>query len=442
MDQNISPKLITEIIQDSAAEEAGIEPGDKIISINGVGVTDVFDYRYLISDEVINIEVEKISGEIWEIEIEKEQYEDPGFVFETSLMDKPNICRNKCVFCFMDQLAPCMRKTLHFKDDDYRLSFIEGNYVTLTNVGDEDLDRIALFKLSPINVSVHTTNPELRVKMMKNPQAGNIMNQIRKLVYEGITVNCQIVLCKGINDGEELEKTIEDLALFFPRLKSISIVPVGLTKYREDCTKLEGFDRISSLEVINQIRFFQERFLKQYNSRIVYIADEFYINAGVKIPAYSNYEDFPQIENGVGMIALFKNEFNNYFNRLKYHINRERKVSVVTGVAAKEFLQGLTNKLVSKEPNLDVHIYGIENNFFGHKITVAGLVTGSDIIDQLKGKILGEEILIPEVMLKHDEDIFLDDVTLLEVERELNVKVKKVCSNGKAFIDALLGIRH
>ncbi|MGE5329680.1 MAG: DUF512 domain-containing protein [Deltaproteobacteria bacterium] len=440
MNHRISPKVITEVISGSVAQEAEIKAGDKILSINGVGITDVFDYRYLISDEIIDIEVEKASGEIWEIQIEKDQYEDLGLVFETSLMDKPNTCKNKCVFCFMDQLAPNMRKTLHFKDDDYRLSFIEGNYVTLTNLDADELERIVFFKLSPINISVHTTNPELRIKMLGNPHAGNIMNQIQKLVYEGITVNCQIVLCKGINDGIELNRTIEELASLYPKLKSISVVPVGLTKYRAQCPKLEGFDTASSLEVINQVRSFQEKFLEKYNSRIVYLADEFYLNAGIKIPAYAHYEDFPQIENGVGMLALFKHEFINNLKRLKYKLSKERKVSVVTGMAAKEFLQGLTAKLISKEANLDVHIYGIENNFFGHKITVAGLVTGSDIIEQLKGKALGTELLIPEVMLKHDEDIFLDDVTLLQVEKELNVKVKKVCNNGKAFIDALLGI--
>jgi len=440
MKESISPKLITEILPGSAAEEAEIEPGDKIISINGVGISDVFDYRYLISDEVLNIEIEKASGEIWEIEIEKDSCEDPGFIFETSLMDTPNTCKNKCVFCFMDQLAPGTRKTLHFKDDDYRLSFIEGNYVTLTNIDDEELERIVFFKLSPINISVHTTNPELRIKMMNNPKAGQIIKQIRKLVCEGITVNCQIVLCKGINDGAELERTIKDLASFHPMLKSISVVPVGLTKYREDCAKLEGFDKKSCIEVINQIRHLQEKFLEVHNSRIVYLADEFYLKAGVKMPAYNHYEDFPQIENGVGMAALFKNEFNNYLKRLKYIMNKNRKVSVVTGKAAKEILQVLVSKLITKEPNLDVHIYSIENNFFGPEITVAGLVTGSDIIDQLKGKILGEEILIPQIMLKHDQDIFLDDVLLSEVERALNVKVRKVSNDGKSFINALLGI--
>lgn len=442
MNESISPKLITKVIQGSAAGEAGIEPGDKIISINGIGITDVFDYRYLISDEDIEIEIEKASGEIWEIEIEKDQYEDLGLVFESSLMGKPNICKNKCVFCFMDQLAPGMRKTLHFKDDDYRLSFIEGNYVTLTNIGDADLERIIFYKLSPINISVHTTNPDLRIKMMNNLQAGNIINQIKKLVSEGITVNCQIVLCKGINDGKELDRTIKELAEFHPNLKSISVVPVGLTKYRKECVKLEGFDKYSSIEVIHQIKLLQETFLKKFNSRIAFLADEFYLKAGVKIPDYHHYEDFPQIENGVGMTSLFKHEFNNYLKRLKYKINRNRRVGVVTGTAAKEVLQGLVAKLVNLEPNLDVHIYAIQNHFFGEQITVAGLVTGSDIIDQLKGKILGEEILVPEVMLKHDEDIFLDDISLGEVERALNVKVTKVCNNGKAFIDALLGIHH
>lgn len=440
MNRNIIPKTITGILQGSAAEEAGIEAGDKIVSINGVGVLDVFDYRYLIEDEVLCIEIEKASGEIWEIEIEKDPYEDPGFIFETSLMDKPSVCKNKCIFCFMDQLPPGMRHTLHFKDDDYRLSFIEGNYVTLTNTGDEELERIIFYKLSPINISVHTTNPELRIKMLNNTKAGNILKQIKKIADNGITINCQIVLCKGINDRIELDRTIKDLADFYPMVKSISVVPVGLTKYRENCPRLEGFEKKSSIEVINQVKSYQEKFIKEYGSRIVYLADEFYLDADVKIPAYSHYEDFPQIENGVGMVSLFKHEFNNYIKRLKYKLNKDRKVSVVTGMAAKETLQTLTSKLISQNPNLDAHIYGIHNNYFGPKITVAGLVTGEDIIEQLKGKILGEELLVPETMIKHDEDIFLDDISIHDVERELNIKVKKVANNGKDFINALLGI--
>lgn len=295
----------------SIAEEAGIEPEDSILSINGKGILDVFDYRFLTTNEFLTIEVEKPSREVWEIEIEKDEYEDLGLEFEDSMMDDAKSCTNNCIFCFIDQLPKGMRDTLYFKDDDTRLSFMMGNYVTLTNMKDSDIDRIIKYKMSPINISVHTTNPELRKKMLRNKFAGSIIEKIKKIVEAGITVNCQIVLCRGINDEKELDRTIEDLSQFFPGVLSISVVPVGLTKHRDNLFELQPFDKEASLKVIKQIQDWQLKLLPVHGKRIVYIADEFYIMADAPIPDYAEYEDFPQIENGVGLVSLLRYEVDN-----------------------------------------------------------------------------------------------------------------------------------
>jgi putative radical SAM enzyme (TIGR03279 family) len=432
--------MIKDVVLGSAAHEAGIEKGDKLVLINNKPVNDIFDYRYLISDELVEVIIEKESGEVWELEIEKDINEDLGMVFEQPLLDSPKACKNKCLFCFMDQLAPGMRKTLHFKDDDYRLSFLEGNYITMTNVSEEELDRIIFYKLSPINISVHTTNGELRKKMLNNPNADMINTYLSRLFEAGLDMNFQIVLCKGINDGIELQKTITDLVKFHPKVRSISIVPLGLTKYRDRLYPLEGFDRKSSVEVIEQVSNMQKEFKKILGSNLVYLADEFYINACMDIPSYKHYEGFPQLENGIGMIALFKYQFNNYLKRLKYKLNSERSVSIVTGISSEKYIKDMVQELKNKYEQLEVNLYPIDNNFFGSKITVTGLLTGKDIIAQLKGKELGHELLIPSVMLKSDQDIFLDDVSMDQLEKELEVKVKKVYNHGREFIKAVLGI--
>lgn len=427
------------VVPESIAEQLEIKSGDVLLDIDGNKVTDILDYRYLTEEEYLVLNVRDTDGEEWSLEIEKGLDEELGLVFDNPLIDKPMVCKNKCIFCFMDQLPEGTRASLHLKDDDYRLSFLEGNYITLTNVDEADLDRVIYYKLNPINVSVHTTNPELRVRMLKNPKASRINDQLKKLIGAGIIINAQIVLCKNFNDGIELDRTIKDLVQYYPKLKSISVVPVGLTKHRERCEKLQGFDTKSSKTVIEQVSLIQRENKEKYGSNIVYLADEFYISAGMEIPEYSHYEDFPQIENGVGMIAQFTNEFNTYLKKIKKQPSiGKREVSIVTGKATYNFLCSMVKKLEMSYNELKINIFAIENNFFGPEITVTGLLTGGDIIKQLKGKALGQELFICEVMLKHDEDVFLDDVTLEQVEKELGVKVRKVKNDGKEFIDNII----
>jgi len=423
----------------SIAKEAGIEAGDAILSINGEKVRDIFDYRFLITDENLLLEVLKQSGEIWEIEIEKEEYEDLGIEFESLMIDEAKSCRNKCVFCFIDQLPEGMRDTLYFKDDDSRLSFFMGNYVTLTNMSFEDIDRIIKYRMSPINISVHTTNPDLRVFMLKNKNAHDIMEKIQKLIEGGIEVNCQIVLCLGINDGEELDRSIRELGSLYPGVNSISVVPVGITKYREGLSYLKPYDSDSSARVIKQVEEWQNSFLKKYGSRITYIADEFYIMAGEEIPEYEAYEDFPQIENGVGLIAQLKKEFSECLQDLDYKLPQPRFVSIATGVSSYLYIRQLAEILENKYKQLKINIYKIENRFFGENVTVTGLLTGKDICEQLEGSELGSELLISRSMLRSGEQVLLDDYTVGDLEEKLNVRISIVENNGKDFVGKILG---
>jgi len=424
----------------SIAEEAGIEPGDAILTIDKSSIMDVFDYRFLTTDEFLTIEIEKPYGEVWEVEIEKDEYEDLGIDFEDPMMDDARSCTNNCIFCFIDQLPKGMRETLYFKDDDTRLSFMMGNYVTLTNMKDSDIDRIIKYRMSPINISVHTTNPELRKTMLRNRFAGGITDRIKRLVEAGITVNCQIVLCRGINDGKELDRTIEDLAIYYPGVYSISIVPVGLTKYRDDLFELKAFDKESSLELIKQVEAWQIKLLTQYGKRAVYIADEFYIMAGVNIPGYEEYEDFPQIENGVGLVSLLRYEIdetlNNFAEKIKH--SAKRTVSIATGFSVSAYIEEIAGK-ISAASGVDINVYTIINNFFGEHVTVTGLLTGQDIISQLSGRELGEELLISSSMLRSGEEVFLDDVTLKELSHNLNIKVTPVINSGKEFVESIIG---
>lgn len=431
---------IKDVLEDSIAKELGIVKEDKLLSINGNEIKDIFEYRFLITNPEIVLKIQKEDGEVWEIEIEKEEYEDLGIEFEDLILDREKSCRNNCIFCFIDQMPRGMRETLYFKDDDTRLSFYSGNYVTLTNVNHNDIERIIKYKMSPINVSVHSTNPDLRVFMLNNKTAGDVLSKIKMLIDGGIEINCQIVLCREINDKTELDRTINELGNLYPVLNSISIVPVGITKYRDNLYQLKSYDKKSSIEVIKQVENWQIEFMKKYGSRIVYLADEFYIMANFHMPPYESYEHFPQIENGVGLISLMLNEFYAYLKEINITIKKARKISIATGVSPYNYIKKMTDILENKYSNLDINVYKIKNDFFGENVTVTGLITAKDLINQLLGKELGEELLISRSMLRTGEDVFLDDCTLEMLESKLEVKVTVVENNGRDFIDKILGV--
>lgn len=429
--------IIKEIEAGSIAEEMELTPGDELISINGTEIKDILDYHYLIKDEEITVLIRKPDGEEWELDIEKDYDEDLGIEFEEGLMDEYRSCRNKCIFCFIDQMPPGMRDTLYFKDDDARLSFLQGNYITLTNMSDDEIDRILFYKLSPINISVHTTNEELRCRMLHNRFAGTALEKIKRLKDGGITMNGQIVLCKGWNDGEELEKTMHDLAAFLPEMQSVSVVPVGLTKFREGLAELEGFSKEDSLQVLDTIHRWQNIFLTHYGTRFIYASDEWYIKAELPIPEADSYEGYPQIENGVGLIRSLQEEFKEYFEDL-IGDDRTRTLSLATGVLAAPYIKQLIQKLNEKYPKVKVEVYTILNHYFGTDITVAGLITGGDITTQLNDQFLGDALLIPDVMLRNGETVLLDDVTVAEMENTLQTKIRIVQSDGKSFIDSII----
>ena len=429
--------IIKEIEAGSIAEEMELTPGDELISINGTEIKDILDYHYLIKDEEITVLIRKPDGEEWELDIEKDYDEDLGIDFEEGLMDEYRSCRNKCIFCFIDQMPPGMRDTLYFKDDDARLSFLQGNYITLTNMSDDEIDRILFYKLSPINISVHTTNEELRCRMLHNRFAGTALEKIKRLKDGGITMNGQIVLCKGWNDGEELEKTMHDLAAFLPEMQSVSVVPVGLTKFREGLAELEGFSKEDSLQVLDTIHRWQNIFLTHYGTRFIYASDEWYIKAELPIPEADSYEGYPQIENGVGLIRSLQEEFKEYFEDL-IGDDRTRTLSLATGVLAAPYIKQLIQKLNEKYPKVKVEVYTILNHYFGTDITVAGLITGGDITTQLNDHFLGDALLIPDVMLRNGETVLLDDVTVAEMENTLQTKIRIVQSDGKSFIDSII----
>ena len=458
--------IISSVAPGSIGEELELEPGDKVISINGKEIEDIFDYRFLQNDEylVLGVESHK-TGEFWEFEIEKDYDEDIGLEFESGMMDDYKSCHNKCIFCFIDQLPKGMRETLYFKDDDARLSFLQGNYVTLTNMSDKDVERICYYKLSPINVSIHTTNPELRCKMLHNRFAGNALRHIKTFCDAGLEINGQVVLCKGFNDGAELDRTMSDIEQYMPSFKSMSIVPVGLTRFREDLCPLEPFTKEDAEKVLQQIEKKQKYYLKKYGTRIVYASDEWYLRAGRPIPPLSEYEGFPQIENGVGMLRSMIDEVEDEISYIKESMEGpEEEVSnpeydhigefmkdtifhVVTGYAAYSTIKMLSDRL-KEEFGLDkIKVHPIINDFFGHDIDVTGLLTGRDIVNQLQ-KAFAEEseeekamdsiILLPCSTLKSGEDIFLDDMTLENFENTLQKKVRIVKSSGSAFVGSFM----
>lgn len=440
-----SKHVIKSVVPGSIAGEMEIEAGDVLLAINDTEIEDIFDYQFLVQDEYIEVLVQKPDGEEWLLEIDKDPDEDLGIEFENGLMDEYRHCHNKCIFCFIDQMPPGMRETLYFKDDDSRLSFLQGNYVTLTNMSDKDIDRIIRYNLSPINISFQAMNPELRCKMLNNRFAGEALKKVDKLFEAGITMNGQIVLCKGVNDGEELEYSIREMAKYLPYLESVSVVPVGLSKYRDGLYPLEPFTKEDALKVIGQIESWQKKLYPEYGLHFVHASDEWYILAEQEMPEAERYDGYLQLENGVGMIRLMWDEFCEETERLKADSSnnlrvRKEKISLATGKLAYPYIKKMTDKLMDLFPTLDITVYEIRNDFFGEKITVSGLLTGQDIRNQLLGKELGERLLLPENVLRSGERVFLDDLTVEDLENALQVKIDIVKSNGCGFINAILNI--
>ena len=446
--KNIGHK-IKEVVPGSIAEELEVEAGDTLIEVNGQPVEDVFDYHYLTNEEYLTVLIRKADGEEWELEIEKEFEEDLGIVFENSLMDEYRSCRNKCIFCFIDQMPKGMRDTLYFKDDDSRLSFLQGNYVTLTNMSDHDIDRIIQYHLEPINISFHTMNPKLRCKMLNNRFAGDIFPKVKRLAEAGIEMNGQIVLCKGINDGQELEYSIEQLTDYMPCLKSVSVVPVGLTKFREGLYPLEPFDGKDAAMVIDCIERWQKKIYKSSGCHFIHASDEWYILAGRDFPEEERYDGYLQLENGLGMMRLLYEETRQQILGMEGAEEEKvssilkagkREISLATGKLAAPHMERLYSLVKEKYSNVVLHIYEIENRFFGERITVSGLITGTDLSMQLKGKELGTELLLPVSMMRSGEKVFLDDMTVEQLENALQIKVRIVKSSGCDFVKALLGL--
>lgn len=424
---------ISKVYSGSIAEELGVEVGDKIISINGEKIKDIIDYRFLMADDYVTIEIEKNdNSEIWELEVEKEFDEKFGIEFKNGIIDEAQSCKNKCIFCFIDQLPKGMRKPLYFKDDDSRLSFLQGNFVTLTNMKDEDIDRIIKYKISPINISVQTTNPEIRIKMLTNRFAGNIMDRIKRLSEGGIIMNCQLVLCPGVNNGEELKKTIMDLYKFYPNVKNVAGVPVGVTKYREGLFSLKTYNKSMAEKEINLVAQIQKKFIKEIGAPFVRLSDEFYVLAEMEVPEKKFYEEFNQLEDGIGMIRIFRENIKSTLKDLK--MESEGSFTLITGSSAFKEIKAAADKISFLNENIHINTIKILNNTFGHTITVAGLITGKDIIEQLKQTKYAEYVIIPKNMLKVDTEMFLDDVMIEDVEKALNIKVLVCDYTGEDLI--------
>ena len=429
--------IIKEVEEGSIAWELELEPGDELLSINGKTIEDVFDYHYLVNDEYIVLLVKKADGEEWELEVEKEYEEDLGIVFENGLMDEYRSCSNHCIFCFIDQMPPGMRETLYFKDDDSRLSFLQGNYVTLTNMKDHDIDRIIEYHLAPINISFHTTNPRLRCEMLRNRFAGDIFPKVDRLYKAGIEMNGQIVLCRGINDGAELEKSIQDLAGYLPYLKSVSVVPVGLSRFRDGLYPLEAFDAESAGEVIDLIESWQKKLYEKYGLHFIHASDEWYLLAGRELPEAERYDGYLQLENGVGMLRLLEEQVKEALEQREGD-DRTVSLSFATGKLAYPVIARYMEKIRGKFPNIRFRGYEIRNEFFGEQITASGLLTGQDLAGQLKDKNLGEMLLLPCNLLRSGENVFLDDMTVEDLEKELKIPVKIVGEEGTDLVAAVL----
>lgn len=433
--------IIKSVERGSPAYKAGIKSGDNLVSIDGNEIMDVLDYRFYQDNECLTVEVIDSSGKTKTARIKKDEYEELGLEFETYLMDKKHSCRNKCVFCFIDQLPKGLRESLYFKDDDSRLSFLFGNYITLTNITEHEVERIIKMHISPINISVHTTNPDLRVKMMANKNAGKALQIIDRFNGAGIKLNCQLVLCPGYNDGEELERTLSDLSRL-ENAECIAAVPVGLTAYREGLAEIEPFNKQTAGAVLDIIDKYGDICLTKYGQRRIYGADEFYLLAEREIPEADYYGDFLQLENGVGLWSLLRSEALDALNDCDYKLEDKRSISLVTGEAAYPLIKMIADKCMGKNPLLRARVFPIKNNFFGGKINVSGLVTATDIEAQLKNENLGEELLIPSVMLRAEGDMFLDSVTVDELSKRLGVKITSVNNDGYELVDAILGIKE
>ena len=432
--------IVEKVLSGSIAEEMEITPGDALLEINGHKIEDIFDYQYYTQDEYIEILVRKPSGEEWLLEIDKGYDEELGITFENGLMDDYRSCHNKCIFCFIDQMPKGMRDTLYFKDDDSRLSFLQGNYVTLTNMSDEDVDRIIRYNLSPINVSFQTTNPELRCRMLNNRFAGQALERAWKLAQAGIIMNGQIVLCKGVNDGAELDRSIRDLSAYLPNLESVSVVPVGLSKYRDGLYPLEPFTKEDAQDVLRIIHGWQNKIYPEYGTHFVHASDEWYILAEEELPQEEQYDGYLQLENGVGMLRLLLDEFAEAMeeDRINGRQARAKHITLATGRLAYRFIKQMAMQMEERYEGLQIDVIAIRNDFFGEMITVSGLLTGQDIMAQLKDRDLGEKLLLPQNVLKSGEPIFLDDYTLDDIEKALQVRIDIVKSSGRDFIEAIL----
>ena len=439
--------LIGRVEEDSIAEELNIEPGDKLLKINDQEIKDIFDYQYLVQDEHLEVLIEKADGEEWILDIDKEFDEDLGIEFDNGLMDNYRSCSNKCIFCFIDQMPKGMRDTLYFKDDDSRLSFLQGNYVTLTNMSDSDIDRILKYHLSPINVSFQTTNPELRCKMLGNRFAGEALKKVDRLCAPGtgIELNGQIVLCKGVNDGAELERSISDLTKYIPNLQSVSVVPVGLSKYRDGLYPLEPFEKEDACNVIDMIEKWQKKVYDEHGIHFIHASDEWYFLAGREFPEAERYDGYIQYENGVGMMRLLLDEYGEALYALRTgHADElnsiKREISLATGRLVYPCIQQIAERAMGVCPGLKVHVYEIVNEFFGERITVSGLLTGQDIIKQLKGRRLGTTLYLPENLLRSGEDYLLDDVKIGDIEKELDIKIGISKCDGHELAAVLFGV--
>lgn len=432
--------LISGVVKNSPCYKKGLNKGDILLTVNGHKIDDVLDYQFYSKSKNPVLGYKTSEGKYYLTRVIKGADADLGLIFETYLMDKHRHCENKCIFCFIDQLPKGMRESLYFKDDDSRLSFLFGNYITLTNLSEREVERIIEMKISPVNISVHTMNPELRVKMMKNPRSGEVLKNIKRFSDAGIKINAQLVLCPGINDGDELLFSLEKLAEYYPQVQSISAVPVGLTRFREKLHPLRPFAKEEAEGVINIVEGFNDRLTASGKERLAFAADEFYLKAGREIPDAEYYGEFHQLENGVGMWALLKSEFIDALNDMSSDaLPSPGSVSIATGKAAYPLISGLCELAQQKIKGLKVEVHCVVNDFFGHTITVSGLVTGQDIINQLKGKKLNSTLLLPINMFKSKSElVFLDNLTLEDVEKELGVKIKAVDNSGYDLIYAMI----